>query len=423
MLGAAGIAAGIAYSQHRSPWAAVLSPFVPPPETLFHKDHLLVLLEGLDYDYNPQDEESSKRSRSDVIKAINLDFITHNAYVIDVPRDMDAILPTGRETKINEAQSEGGVREAQSVIAGWLGIPGFDRYVILRINATKDLINALGGVDVKVMNSDCITHPHGCVNGPLDYDDTWGHLAIHLKPGFQHLTGEQAVGYGRFRHDWCGDPCRIQRQDQIVTAIIAKLRDDKINTLLHVNDLLGVVSRDVETNLNRAEELSLALAFADMPQHGLHIAQVPYVDDKIAADGGQVLIPDLVKKARLVQSMLVAPQRPQTIASIGQLSVSVENGTGVPGMARRVAQILQGKGFMIGEIGTAANSIATTQVRDHSAQQNAGARVRDALGSAASGAMVVADVSPPQGAAVHSDVTVIVGQDLVPALTAQTVSH
>ena len=34
----------------------------------------------------------------------------------------------------------------------------------------------------------------------MDYDDNWGHLHIHLKPGLQHLNGQQAMGFVRFRH-------------------------------------------------------------------------------------------------------------------------------------------------------------------------------------------------------------------------------
>jgi len=42
------------------------------------------------------------------------------------------------------------------VIASWLGVPSFDRYIVMRIDTTKDLINAIGGVDVNVENSDAL---------------------------------------------------------------------------------------------------------------------------------------------------------------------------------------------------------------------------------------------------------------------------
>ncbi len=392
--------AGFSVAFHRTPLEVVMGELTPPPQELFGKDRILVLAEGLDYDYTSNDEEYSTHSRSDVIKVLNLDFRTNNVYVLDVPRDMDAVLPSGEESKINQAQADGGVREAQAVIAKWLGIPSFDRYVILRVDTTKDLINAIGGVTVDAMNSDALKHIGP--NGPIDYDDTWGHLHIHFKPGVQHMSGDQAVSYARFRHDWCSDPCRIMRQDQVMQAALNKVKSDKFNTLMHIGDLVNVFNSDVQTNLSHEEELSLATTFAGMPKSGLHTAQVPYVDEKIVADGGDVLIPDEVKKAQLVQTMLLDPPVPTPSPNAGAIAavapqnvrVDVENGSGVPGVARRVAQMLRKQGFAIGEIGNAQTNLATTELHEHSNITYAGLRVRQALGTAGKSAQVIADPQP-----------------------------
>jgi LCP family protein required for cell wall assembly len=412
---------------HRSPLQVVMGELTPSPQELFHKDRILILAEGLDYDYNDKDEEFSTQSRSDVIKAIDLDFRTNNAYVLSIPRDMDAVMPSGRETKINEAQAEGGVREAQAVIARWLGVPPFDRYIILRINTTKDLINAIGGIDLDPKNSDALRHQGP--NGPIDYDDNWGHLHIHFKPGVQHMTGEQAVSYARFRHDWCSDPCRIMRQSQVMDAALAKLRSDKFNTVMHLGDLVNVFSKDVQTNLTREEEISIATAFASMPNNALHTDQIPYVDDKIVADGGDVLIPNETEKDRLVRAMLIDPPVPsptpdaQAIAAIapGSLRVDVENGSGIPGVARRVAAMLRKQGFTIGDVGNAQNGMVSSELHEHSKTTFAGLKVRQALGKAARNVPVIADAptATPLSGSAPSDVTVIVGQDLASTITLQ----
>ncbi len=140
--------AGYTVVERKSPVTALTQMFVPTPQQIFGKSNLLVLVEGLDYDYNQKDEEYSTQSRSDVIWAVNLDFANKRIYELSIPRDMIATMPNGAQSKINAAQSEGGVKEAKSVIAKWLGIPGFDRYVVLRIDATQAFIAALGGVDV-----------------------------------------------------------------------------------------------------------------------------------------------------------------------------------------------------------------------------------------------------------------------------------
>src|SRR5579872_6735454 len=202
VLGIVALIAGFSVAFHRTPIQILSLQLTPSPQELFGKNRILVLVEGLDYDYTDKDEEFSTQSRSDIIKAVDLDFRTHKIYVLSVPRDMQATLPNGQVAKINQAQSDGGVHEAQAVISKWLGIPGFDRYVVLRINTTKDLINALGGVSIYVKTSDCLTSHTGCTGGRIDYDDNWGHLHIHFAEGMHQMSGDQAVAYGRFRHDW-----------------------------------------------------------------------------------------------------------------------------------------------------------------------------------------------------------------------------
>ena len=64
----------------------------------------------------------------------------------------------------------------------------------------------------------------------------------------QHLNGEHAVAYMRFRHDWCSDPCRIMRQQQVLRALVDKLKGDRFNTLLHLGDLLAVFRKYVQTD-------------------------------------------------------------------------------------------------------------------------------------------------------------------------------
>jgi LCP family protein required for cell wall assembly len=297
----------LSVEQHRSPVAVVMhaEPVVPDPRALFGKNFVRLLLVGLDYDYDAKDMHTSAHSRSDIIMAIGLDLTKRKLRELSVPRDMVAVLPNGQQAKINQAQSDGGIVESQAVVAQWLGIPSFDRYVVLRIDTTKDLIDAIGGVDFTVQNSDALKHQGP--NGPLDYDDSWGHLHVHLKSGYQHLNGESAVGYARFRHDWCSDPCRILRQQQVMRAIVDRLKSNKLNTLLHIGALVNVMHNDVQTNLTTQEELSLAYAFRDASTADIKAAQVPYVRSIDLPGYGDSIVADDEKKAQLVHDMLIDP--------------------------------------------------------------------------------------------------------------------
>ncbi|MDP9111866.1 MAG: LytR C-terminal domain-containing protein, partial [Candidatus Eremiobacteraeota bacterium] len=73
---------------------------------------------------------------------------------------------------------------------------------------------------------------------------------------------------------------------------------------------------------------------------------------------------------------------------------------------------LKTAGFVIGKVGNARSSdIRTTEVHQHSTQDAAAEKVRVAL--AFPGATVVTD--PPASPAAGSDVTVVVGRDLLGA--------
>ena len=168
-----------------------------------------------------------------------------------------------------------------------------------------------------------------------------------------------------------------------------------------------------------------------MSKSGLVTKTAPTLGDKELTYAGDVLIPDKAGIAADVQSMLLDPPVPTptpdaaAVAAIDPLSVrvDVENGTTIPGAARRVADLLKQKGFTIGQVGNASNDdVATTQLREHSHIAFAGVRVRDALGKAAANAQVLSDsqtTATPDATASPSDVTVIVGTDLAGSVPQQ----
>jgi LCP family protein required for cell wall assembly len=422
LLGVVIVAAGVALSatvfQRSAPVANVVRVveqiFVPDPVALFGKDRLSVLVIGLDYDYDNLDQETSKTSRSDIIMALSVDFKNHRLNELSVPRDMVATLPNGTRAKINQAQSDGGIKMSKAVIADWLGIPPFDRYVVMRIDTSKDLVNAVGGIDLVVKNADALkgTGP----NGPIDYEDSWGHLHIHLKPGFQHLNGERAVGYARFRHDWCSDPCRIMRQQQVIRALVDRITRNQINTVTHAQALLAVVRKDIETDFTPQEELSTAVAMSHVTARDIHTAQVPFTGDVMLPDYGQSLVPDEAGKQKLVAEMLRPPVDHVAVVAASSLPtadvrIRVENGTTVAGLAARVAGDLRRKGFNVSEVRNAPTTdFAVTRIESSAAAAAVSQLVQKELGPKAT---IVTVSSRPIGVQNVPDVTIVLGRDIV----------
>ncbi len=409
----------VAYTMVRShtlnPLVGVVSYFVPTPESVFGKERVYVALYGLDYDYDNNDNPTSKDSRTDKIEIFALDFPSKVIESIAVPRDMDAIVG-GHEDKINAAYQSGGWKYTDQVVGGFLGMPKnenglhFDRYVTLRINASKDIINAIGGLDVPVTET-------------INYDDNWGHLHIHFTPGLIHMDGDQAVSYARFRHDACSDPCRIKRQQQIEKLTIEKLKNDKFNDLTHIAQLIDVVRRNVDTNMSPDEMKALGWHFRDVNMADIHATQVPYVDDKVLSCCGDVLVPDTDGMTKIVADFtgpyeaVTPPPDQGAIAAVkpSDLRVDVRNGSGIPGLGAKLAAALRKEGYVVTSVGNADSfDYDITQIRATPRRPLAGERVRSDMHLEA--ATVTPVPLPTSSAPALADVTVIIGRDFAAAL-------
>jgi LCP family protein required for cell wall assembly len=402
-----------------NPVTTAVTFFVPSPESVFGRDRLYVLLLGIDYNYDSKDQEYSTQARSDTIMAAGLDFPTKTVKIVSIPRDMEATIH-GREDKINGVFAAGGEPYADAVIGAWLGLPKndrnmyFDRYIVLKINATKELVDAIGGIDVPVTEQ-------------MDYDDSWGHLHIHFKPGMTHMNGEAAVSYSRFRHDACSDPCRIKRQQQVLQLTIAKLKSDKFNDLAHIGALIGVINRNVTTNLSDEEKKSLAWYYRDFNLADLKSDQVAYSDTK-QTDSGEALVPDEKQRAAAVAVLTgpyvreTPPPAPGPAASVppSHVHIAVENGSGQSGLGVKMADLLRRRGFVVDSVVNADSfGYDTTLIREHSATAGVAELVRAKLALKSATVNLPSNPRPNAAAAAESgDVTVIVGRDFSDALAA-----
>jgi LCP family protein required for cell wall assembly len=419
------LTSAIAYTMVRShtfnPVVGIVNYFVQTPQAVFGRDRIYVLLMGLDYDYSANDEPTSKDSRTDKIEAFALDFPTKVIKSVAVPRDMDAIVD-GHEDKINDAFHYGGARNSEIVVGSFMGLPQndrgtyFDRYVVLRINASKDVIDAIGGLDVPVTET-------------INYDDNWGHLHIHFKPGMYHMNGDQAVSYARFRHDACSDPCRIKRQQQIERLTIEKLKNDKFNDLTHIAALIDVVRRNVDTNFSADEMKSLGWYFRDLNMADMHTTQIPYVDDKELDCCGDVLIPDTAERSKIVADFtgpyvaVAPPPSAGDLAGVkpGDLRVDVRNGSGIPGLGKRMADLLRNDGYAIGSVGNADSfDYDTTEIHATARIPFAGERVRSDIHLAQAAVEPAVAPTPPAAGtpSASADVTVVIGRDYAAARAA-----
>ena len=175
-----------------------------------------ILLLGVDSN-NDTDADIWKGTRTDTIIVVNIDPQTKSINALSIPRDSKVYLPhNAGVNKINAAHAIGGINMVKETVENTLGIH-IDRYIMIHDDAVKEIVNAMGGIDIYVEK-------------PMHYNDYTDNLHINLTKGNHRLTGEEAAGYLRFRHDALGDIGRTQRQQWFIRSLIKELQTPKAIT-------------------------------------------------------------------------------------------------------------------------------------------------------------------------------------------------
>lgn len=213
-----------------------------------NKKPISILLLGVDTtDNGIRDTETNYRGNSDTMIVVTVNPKTNKTTMVSVPRDTMAQIwksstnNTRKIQKINSAYNIGNEGSAVATTEKLLNVP-IDYYVKVDFNSLKQIVNAVGGVDVNVPFS-------------FSYGDT-GEKESHFKKGKMHLNGKQALDYSRMRYeDPEGDYGRQKRQRQVITAIIKSAAS--ANTFTHYQKVLNSISSSMTTNLSFSDMQSV----------------------------------------------------------------------------------------------------------------------------------------------------------------------
>jgi polyisoprenyl-teichoic acid--peptidoglycan teichoic acid transferase len=224
--------------------------------------------------------------RSDLLMLARADFEDGTISVLSIPRDTRVRIPGhGGYNKINAAHSYGGPRLTMRTVASLLGVRP-EHAVVLDLTGFEKAIDALGGVTLTVDRN-------------MDYDDNWGDLHIHLRKGRQHLNGNQAMGFVRFRHADQGssdsDLKRMRRQQ----ALLEALRQQATNplTLIRVPYAMDAARSHLRSSLKFSQLLCLAYFAHSVPRSNLRTFSLP------AHEGGSFVYPDRERARKLVRRL------------------------------------------------------------------------------------------------------------------------
>ncbi|MBO0868804.1 MAG: LCP family protein [Micromonosporaceae bacterium] len=180
-----------------------------PQKVVTDAENMLIL--GSD----SRDPESTAGSRTDTIILAHLPKDRASAQLVSIPRDTLVHIPRSPDgkhgsvnDKINAAYAWGGVPLVVETVEAFTGVR-IDHVVLVDFGGFKEIIDALGGVDIYVDQS--FTSQYG-FNGPRTF-----------KKGLQHMDGAAALDYSHERHAFAdGDFARIRHQQQMIKAVLDK---------------------------------------------------------------------------------------------------------------------------------------------------------------------------------------------------------
>lgn len=329
------------------------------------------------------DRREDDAGRSDTLMVASLDENEGKGSLLSIPRDTRVKIEGNGYDKINHAYAYGGHKLSQSAVESLLGVP-MDHYLLIDTKAFERIIDAIGGVDIDVEKR-------------MYYEDPWdddGGLIIDLYPGEQHLDGERAIQYVRYR-DGEGDIGRIGRQQKFMKAVLEKVISPQI--LPRLPGVVEEAGKALETDMSLTELLAFANELKQVHDHGVSAQMVP--GRPVFFEDVSYWIPDIKELRKIMAEALGVPVTEELLASAEQaqeeyekdlpkgiqiasaaestpekteekaakdavreaddkpmkpeeISVMVINSSGINGAGAEVAGILQRKGFVISGVET-----------------------------------------------------------------------
>ncbi|TDD42397.1 LytR family transcriptional regulator [Nonomuraea terrae] len=285
--------------------------------------------------------------RTDTMMVVHLSEDHKKVTVVSLPRDTWTTIPGKGEHKINSAYQFGGPKLAKEAVEAATGLE-INRYIEVNILGFIDVVDSLGGVTV-------------CT--PVPINDT--KIALNLPAGTHQLDGVQALYYARTRATARSDLDRIDRQQQVISALLNRaLSADTLanpaKLASFVNSTLGTVKVDPGDGL-----LGLATQLRDVSLDDVTFADVPLADVDFRTPTGESAVLWDKRAARDMFAKIDADQdparpTPTAVASPpaaasakpsppapGQISLKVKNGTLITGLAARMKTALVAYGFKV----------------------------------------------------------------------------
>lgn len=243
----------------------------PPVDT--HAQTILLI--GSDHRWTGQNG-----ARSDTVMLVRVDPTRHRIALLSIPRDLYVAIPGHGHDRINEAFHRGGEKLLTRVVRETFGVR-IDHFVEVDFRGFRQFVDDLGGlwlpVDQRYFNRNVGTLGTNYAN-------------VDLLPGYQKLSGLQALAYARYRHD-DSDLYRAARQQLVLREALRQALADRLD-LLRIRRLAQDFAKATTSDISSFGEvwsLANAVQGAHVQRTTVEAADVVYYGaDYLAATDSQL---------------------------------------------------------------------------------------------------------------------------------------
>ncbi len=293
---------------------------------------------------------ASDPSRSDTVMLIRADPVTNSISLLSFPRDLGVPIYCGATPitvdRINSAYARCGAKGTLLTVKHLTNLK-INYLITVNFHGFKEVVDKLGGV---WMDVDRRYYNH---NTGASYDN---YANIDLQPGYQKLTGGQALDFVRFRHT-DDDYHRLARQQEFVRAFKEQVAQSFDFTKLP--ELVNAVVNNIEVaegghKLQGSEVLSYAFFAKGLPGghffqpriegvNGLSVTSAP--TGAVQKAVGEFENPD-VQSSKAANAAALGHKVKSKAPPPSKVSVLVLNGNGVQGAAANASYLLAQRGYV-----------------------------------------------------------------------------
>lgn len=180
----------------------------------------------------------TEQGRSDSMMVVTVNPKQKKSTIASLDRDIyTEIVGYGTMDKLNHAYAYGGVEMSMDSVENLLDIP-IDHYVTINMQGMRDLIDAVGGIEV-------------------DNKIEFTLEGVHVPAGKIKLNGKTGLAYARMRkQDPEGDVGRQKRQREVITKIVKKVMS--LDSVSNYQKILKAVEKNSKTDLSWDDMLDIA---------------------------------------------------------------------------------------------------------------------------------------------------------------------